>query len=69
MGVVKVIEIISESSESWEAATRMAVEEAAKTVDGIQNVNIKQFKAIVEDGKIVKYRISAKISFLVEIDR
>jgi len=31
MAVVKVIEILAESNESWEAATQDAVAEAAKT--------------------------------------
>jgi len=64
--VVKVIEILAESTESWEAATKLAVAEAAKTVRNIQNVYIVSFKAIVEDNHIVRYRVDAKITFIVE---
>ena len=66
MAVVKVIEVLSESNESWEAATQEAVTEVAKTVQGIQSVYIKSFQAIVEGNKIVKYRVDAKISFIVQ---
>ncbi len=66
MAVVKVIEIIAESAESWEAATKVAVAEAAKTVHNIQNVYIRSLKAIVEDNQIVKYRVDTKITFIVE---
>jgi flavin-binding protein dodecin len=64
--VVKVIEIIAESPESWEAATKTAVAEAAKSVRNIQNVYIESMKAIVEGSLIVRYRVDTKITFIVE---
>lgn len=64
--VVKVIEILAESNESWEAATKAAVAEAAKTVHDIQNVYVKSLKAIVEDNQIVRYRVNTKITFIVK---
>ncbi len=66
MSVVKVIEVIAESAVGWEDAAQVAIAAAAKTVDKIQSVYIKEFKGVVEDNKIVKYRIIAKISFIVE---
>jgi len=66
MAVVKVIEILAESREGWEAAAQEAVTEAAKTVRNIQSVYIKHFQAIVEDDEIVNYRVNAKISFVVQ---
>lgn len=66
MAVVKVIEILAESDKSWEDATRMAVAEAAKTVRNIQAVYIEGFQAIVENNEVVRYRVDAKVSFLVE---
>ncbi|RQD67501.1 MAG: dodecin domain-containing protein [Tindallia sp. MSAO_Bac2] len=66
MAVVKVIEILAESSKGWEDAAQEAVKEAAKSVNNIQSVYVKEMQAIVEDDKIVKYRVNAKISFLVQ---
>lgn len=66
MALVKVIEILAESSDSWEDAAQGAVTEAAKTVEEIQSIYIENFQAIVEGNKIVKYRINAKISFIVK---
>jgi flavin-binding protein dodecin len=66
MAVVKVIEILAESDKSWEDATKIAVAEAAKTVRNIQAVYIEGFQAIVENNEIVRYRIDAKVSFLIE---
>lgn len=66
MGIVKVIELMADSTESWEAATQAAVTEASKTVDKIQSVYVKNFQAVVEDNNIVKYRVNVKVSFKVK---
>ncbi len=66
MPVVKVIELLAESDESWEAATQTAIDEASKTVRSIKSVYIKEFQAIVENDEVVKYRVNAKVSFVVK---
>jgi hypothetical protein len=66
MAIVKVIEVISESSVSWEDAAQNAVKEAAKTIKNIKSVYIKEFKAAVDGNEITKYLVIAKISFGVE---
>ncbi|MCE5222829.1 dodecin domain-containing protein, partial [bacterium] len=43
-----------------------AVKEATKTVKNIQSVYIKGFQAIVKDNKIDKFRVDAKITFIVD---
>jgi hypothetical protein len=66
MSVVKVVEILAESPEGWEAAAQKAVEEVSKTVKNVTSVYVKDFQAIVEDGKIVRYRVNVKVSFVVD---
>ena len=66
MAVVKVIEILAETKVSWEDAAQNAINEAAKTVGGINQINIENMKAVVKDNKIVMYRINTKISFIVK---
>ena len=66
MAVVKVIEILAESEKSWEDATKIALAEASKTVRNIQTVYVKSFQAVVEGGEVVRYRVDAKISFIVK---
>lgn len=63
---LKVIEVLAESEKSWEDATAQAVEKAAKTLNNIRSIFIKNFEAKVEKNKIVRYRINAKISFVLE---
>jgi flavin-binding protein dodecin len=64
--IVKVIEVIAESGKSWDDAAQTAVTEAAKTVHQIKSVWIDNFSAEVENNRIVRFRVNAKISFLVE---
>jgi dodecin len=68
MAIVKVIEVLAQSEQSWEEATREALREASKTVKGIQNIYIKEFQAVVENDQIVNFRVNAKISFVVRDD-
>lgn len=64
--MLKVIEVLAESDKSWEDAAAQAVAIAAKSVRNIKSIYIKNHEAKVEDNKITKYRINAKISFLLE---
>lgn len=66
MGIVKVIELMADSTESWEAAAQAAVTEASKTVDNIESVYVKNFQAVVDNKNIVKYRVNVKVSFKVQ---
>ena len=63
MAIVKVIELLAESTKSWEDAANNAVTEASKSIRNIKSVYIKDFNAEVENGKIKNYRLNCKISF------
>ncbi len=66
MPILKVIEILASSKNSWEEAAANAVKEASKTVRGIRSVNVKNQSAVVEKGKIAEYRVNCKITFSIE---
>jgi len=66
MSVIKVLELMSSSSKSWEEAAQAAIAEASKTVKNIRSVYIKDHSAIVKNGKIAEYRVNVKLSFEVE---
>ena len=63
MTILKVIEVLAESDKSWEGAASEAVREASETLKNIRSVYIKEFQATVENNKITRYRVNAKISF------
>jgi len=64
MSIVKIIEVISEGK-TVDAAMSAAVKEAALTIDGINQINVKHIEGIVKNGKIEKVRINASLSFVV----
>ena len=64
--VVKVIEVLSQSDKSWEDAAQNAITEAGKSIKNIRSIYIQDKSAKVTNNKIVKYRITAKISFVIE---
>ncbi len=66
MSVIKVIEVIAGSSKSFDDATKVALNEAKKSVKNIKSIYIKEMNANVENGEIVSYGVNAKISFEVE---
>lgn len=67
MSVVKVLELMANSSKSWEDAAQQAVTEASKSLHNIRSVYIQDMSATVENGKITAYRVTVKLSF--EIDK
>jgi hypothetical protein len=69
MTVVKIIELIGSSPKDWEDAVKVALAEAAKTVDNIKSIYVKSCKATVENGKIVQYRAVVKIAFVVQREK
>ena len=64
--LLKVVEVLAESEKSWEDAAAGAVTRASKTVKNIRSIYVENFEAKVEGNKVVRYRINAKISFVLE---
>ncbi len=66
-GVVKITELVGSSPNSFSDAVRNAVQEASKTIRGIQGVEVLQSNATVGDnGELTNYKVNVKIAFLVE---
>jgi flavin-binding protein dodecin len=65
MAVLKVIEVLSNSNESWEDATRNAVTHAAKSVKNIRSVYVQDQSAIVKNNDVTEFRVNVKITFEV----
>jgi len=65
MSTAKVLEIIAEGN-SIENALDNAVKDASMTVNNIQSVYVKDVKAMVEGNAITRYRVDAKLTFVIE---
>ena len=65
-GVVKVIELVGGSDESWQKAAENAIAQATKTLDGIVGIQVIGWTADIVDGKITSYKANVKIAFKVK---
>ncbi len=63
MSVLKVIEILGNSTVSFEDAVKNVVDEASKTVKDIKSVYIQEMQVVVENNAIVQYRVNTKVCF------
>ncbi|RXR21218.1 dodecin domain-containing protein [Flavobacterium amnicola] len=66
MSVLKVIEVLSSSENSWEDATRKAVEKASKSLKNIRSVYVQDQSAQIKDGKVTEFRVNLKLTFELE---
>ncbi len=64
--IVKVVEVIGESSKNFDDAVRNAVRESAKTIKNIKSVWVDNMSGVVEGGEIVTFRANVKVSFKIE---
>jgi dodecin len=61
--VYRVAEIVGSSSESWEAAARVAVETVGKTVRELRVAEVLRQDVTIQDGAIVAFRVRLGVSF------
>lgn len=66
MAVLKVLELLSDSSKSWEEATAKAIAKASKSVSGITSAWVQDQSVLVTDGKVSSYRVTLKVTFAVK---
>lgn len=66
MSVARVTEIISSSKKSFDDAVENGVERACKTLKGVQAAWVQDQKVTVKDGKIDEYRVTLKVTFILE---
>lgn len=66
MAVVKVLNVVGDSTVSWEDAIHKAVEEASKSIDNISGIELVNQTANVKNGKIVEYKANIQIAYRVD---
>lgn len=64
MSIVKVIEVIAEGN-SYEDAVQNAVKEASHSIKDLKQIDIEHVYGIIENNKVVRYRVNAHISFVI----
>ncbi|NJB70398.1 hypothetical protein GGR42_000860 [Saonia flava] len=63
MSVLKVVEILGNSSQSFEDAIQNIINEASKTVKNIKSVYVKDMQVTVDNNQIAEYRVNAQVCF------
>lgn len=69
MSVAKIIEISSASTKSFEDAVQNGISRAAETIKHIQGAWVAEQKVLVEKGKVVEYRVTLRLTFLLESEK
>ena len=65
MSVAKVTEIISTSNKSFDDALDQGIKRACKTLKNVRGAWIKDQNVSLEKGKIVEYRMTLKLTFVL----
>ena len=65
MSVAKVVEITSSSKKSFDDAVAQGIARASDTIADIQGAWVQDQKVVVNKGKIIEYRVSLKITFVL----
>jgi flavin-binding protein dodecin len=63
MSVLKVIEILGNSTVSFEDAVQNVINDTSKTVKNIKSVYVQDMQVTVNNNKITEYRVNTKVSF------
>jgi dodecin len=65
MSVARVTEIISASDKSFEDAVKTGIERASQTLENIKEAWVASQKVVVEGGKIIEYRVTLNVTFVL----
>ncbi|MFI0848240.1 dodecin family protein [Mesorhizobium sp. IMUNJ 23232] len=65
MSVARVTEITASSNKSFQDAIEQGIERASKTLKNVEGAWIQDQKIVVENGKIVAYRVNMKVTFIL----
>jgi flavin-binding protein dodecin len=66
VAVIKTIDLVGVSAESWRDAADQALKEASRTIRGIESMDILETSCNVSDGQISEYLTHVRIKFRIE---
>ncbi|MEX0868076.1 MAG: dodecin family protein [Nitriliruptoraceae bacterium] len=65
MAVIKTIDLVGVSTESWRDAAHKAMEEATKTLRNVEGFTVLETSAVIEANEISEYHTSVRIRFRI----
>ena len=66
MAVVKTIDLVGVSARGWDDAAQEALREAAKSLRGIESMEVLETSCNIEGGTITEYLTHVRIKFRIE---
>jgi dodecin len=66
MAVARVTKITASSTSGFQEAVNEGLNRAASTLRGITGLEVTAQKAKVEDGRIVEYRVTIEVTFVLD---
>jgi hypothetical protein len=66
LAVVKTIDLVGVSAEGWREAAQEALSEAAKTLRGIEELEVLDTSCVIENNQIKEYLTHVRIKFRIE---
>ena len=66
MAVARVTEVVAASPVSFEDAIKVGFERATRTIRNIRGFHVTDWRASVEDDAIAEYRVTLRVTFLLE---
>lgn len=66
MAIMKSVQIMSESTKSFEDAIDEAVARMSDSVNHVRSANVNNQSVVVKDGKVTHYRVNLQITFEVK---
>jgi len=66
MSVARTTEITSSSKKSFDDALEQGIKRAAKTLDNITGAWVKDQDVVIDDGKIVQYKVRMMVTFVLK---
>ena len=65
MSVARTSEVSASSSKSFEDAISKGIKRFSKTIDHVEGAWIKEQKVVVKDGDVTEYRVTMKVTFVL----
>ncbi len=66
MSVIKTIDLVGVSTQSWRDAANKALKEASRTLRDVEGFDVLETSAVVEDDEISEYHTHIRVRFRIQ---
>ena len=66
MSIARTSEITASSKKSFEDAIESGIKRFSKTIKNVEGAWVKEQKVVVKDGDVSEYRVTLKVTFVLD---